>query len=694
MPMLMYLSIGAVTASVWPPSGRNWLTRLLQTPASEDGSCYSGGRTLEAFSTLLTEKVQSDAHARVELLDTFASKFLGSADQAGLLAQTEEAVLTLTGEAQANGALYVRYMKKAVEKGAAWVDTELARLEKLASGASASGAKVQERSVWGRLDMLANNVYGGTQTGSVYVNGAPRQRAAFQRQSCYVLQRDVLLSSSTVREAITLSALLKLPQTMTREEKQARVDETLAELELEGCQNTLIGDDLIGIKGISGGQKRRVSVGIELVKEPGILFLDEPTSGLDSEMAVSLMTLLVRLARKGKTVVVTIHQPNSLITSKFDDFMLLADGRTVFSGAWSDALPFFGAAGYPCPAYTNPSDHFLSVLKEEGARDKLVAQHEALAAKDLETGDGNLTALPEALAVEGRSRSMLEQEEAAQESRPDAPFVRQVALLSQRMARMWVRNPVMLMSELAQYGFLAVFMGLMYLRLNHSTTTGLSDRLASLWFGLAILSFTPSYTAVTIWDKDRLLLRRESQQGMYSIPAWFLARTLTVTPMQIAQTTLFCCISYWMIGYIGRPGSFFVYVLVYNLFQLVSETIGMLCAMLTKNSTYAILVLTFVLLILLSFSGFLVSSIPVYFKWVGKMSYLTYAYTALVQNETQYLTLYTPEGAPVAASTLVPSQIQNGLSIAVNCVILACIYLGSRLLALLGLVVMSRFRFL
>lgn len=72
--------------------------------------------------------------------------------------------------------------------------------------------------------------------------------------------------------------------------------------ELEGCQNTLIGDDLIGIKGISGGQKRRVSVGIELVKEPGILFLDEPTSGLDSEMAVSLMTLLVRLARKGKTV--------------------------------------------------------------------------------------------------------------------------------------------------------------------------------------------------------------------------------------------------------------------------------------------------------------------------------------------------------------------------------------------------------
>ncbi|KAL6766456.1 PDI2 [Auxenochlorella protothecoides x Auxenochlorella symbiontica] len=105
---------------------------------------YSGGRTLEAFSTFLTEKVQSDAHARVELLDTFASKFLGSADQAGLLAQTEEAVLTLTGEAQANGALYVRYMKKAMEKGAAWVDTELARLEKLTSGASASGAKLTE----------------------------------------------------------------------------------------------------------------------------------------------------------------------------------------------------------------------------------------------------------------------------------------------------------------------------------------------------------------------------------------------------------------------------------------------------------------------------------------------------------------------------------------------------------------------
>lgn len=162
-------------------------------------------------------------------------------------------------------------------------------------------------------------------------------------------------------------------------------------------------------------------------------------------------------------MVVTIHQPNSLITSKFDDFMLLSGGHTVYAGAWDDALPFFGVAGYPCPAYTNPSDHFLSVLKEEGAVEKLVAQQEALVAKDLETGEKGLALEPglpgKGIAVEGRTASTLEREGPKQESRPDAPFGRQVALLTQRMARMWVRNPVMLMSELAQYCFLAVFMG-------------------------------------------------------------------------------------------------------------------------------------------------------------------------------------------------------------------------------------------
>jgi len=126
------------------------------------------------------------------------------------------------------------------------------------------------------LDILACNPMGGKTSGQILVNGAPRRAAAaFQRLSCYVLQREVLLSSATVRESITTSALLKLPRNLPMKKKLARVNRVLEELGLLECEHTLIGDEILGMKGISGGQRRRVSIGIELVKDPRVIFLDE-----------------------------------------------------------------------------------------------------------------------------------------------------------------------------------------------------------------------------------------------------------------------------------------------------------------------------------------------------------------------------------------------------------------------------------
>lgn len=111
-----------------------------------------------------------------------------------------------------------------------------------------------------------------------------------------------------------------------------------------------------------------------------------------------------------------------------------------------------------------------------------------------------------------------------------------------------MRNPAMFFSETAQYAFMGIFVGLMYLRLNNSVETGVQDRLASLWFGMAVLSFTPSFTAVTIWDRERVLLRREAGQSLYSVSAWFIAKTAIVIPMQILQTLLFGIIAFFMVG--------------------------------------------------------------------------------------------------------------------------------------------------
>jgi ATP-binding cassette, subfamily G (WHITE), member 2 len=526
---------------------------------------------------------------------------------------------------------------------------------------------------------------------------------------------------------------LKLPYYMPKHEKLARVNEVIKELGLTGCQHTLVGDETLNMKGISGGQRRRLSVGIELIKDPPCLYCDEPTSGLDSESAAGMMTILKSLAENSKrTVIVTIHQPNSQITAGFQDFLLLAGGRVVYTGHWTDAVTTFADRGYQCPPYMNPTDYFLSVLADDGTAARLAdVEQERLLMSTAADGDGDrgggggvevvvdkgeqvvsnkstnggiktttttttttTTAAAEQLTTSLTTLTGSQQLRglAKASSRAGAPFLYQVWVLSHRMLKMWIRNPIMLISEASQYIFMALFVGLMYLQLNNSVETGVSDRAASMWFAMAVLSFTPSYTAATLWDKDRILVRKEAGQGMYSVHSWFWAKTATTVPMEIIQTTLFVVISFFMVGYAMTASNFFVFLAAYIMFQITSESIGLMCGMATSSATYAILVLTFVLLFLLSFSGFLVSDVPVYFSWIGKISYLTYAYAAVVTHEFDETDFVTTGGEVIPGSELIPPQINNGLSVGVNLLILLGLMVGTRLFAWLALYLMAKFK--
>jgi len=510
------------------------------------------------------------------------------------------------------------------------------------------------------LDILACNfVSGGKIEGQLLVNGKPRNSSQFRQDSCYVLQSDVLLSSATVRESLLTSALLKLPKTISKKKKIEKVDQILKELGLTSCQNTLIGDELLGIKGISGGQKRRVSIGVELVKNPAAIFLDEPTSGLDSEIAVSLVELLGDMCKRGRTVVLTIHQPNSLITSKFVDFMLLSDGKLVYGGPWSDSVDFFKRAGFACPQYMNPSDYFIHALMDENAADILV---------DQQNESKKISIDLEKPSQDEEFQAGIETDTAGLRNEPKEPAWYQIYVLALRNLRTYIRNPVYLVSETAQYAFMGIFVGLMYLQLNNSVETGVMDRLASIWFGMAVLSFTPSFSAVVAWDKDRLLLRRESGQSMYSILSWYSARTLVNIPLQFLQTLLYCAIAYFMVGYKITLTNILIFYCAYAFFQVISESVGLMCAAVTTTAAYATLTLTFVLLVLLSFSGFLVSDVPVYFRWVTKISYLTYAYSAISvsQFDTTEFVCETGtgcvQGQVYNGSDLLPPSVDNGIS--------------------------------
>ena len=554
------------------------------------------------------------------------------------------------------------------------------------------------------LDILAcNPTPGGKIEGQVFVNGTLRRPTSFRKATCYVMQRDVLLSSATVREAIQTSALLKLPMTMTRKEKEARVDRVLEELGLIDCQHTLIGDELLGMKGVSGGQRRRVSIGIELVKEPRAIFLDEPTSGLDSEMAAAIMDTLHSLAAKDRTIALTIHQPNSLLTSQFDDFMLLAQGEMVYFGEWAGAVPFFASAGLHCPQYTNPTDFFMHAVQDPANLETLLEQQRrrgeggsggvSNGKQDEESsgrggGDASTTTplavLPPSMSMSDTATTNRKEGGVSGgivtslDSTPQVPAWYQTYVLVERNWRNYIRHPLMAYAETAQYLFMGLFVGLMYLQLNNSIETGVQDRLASIWFGMAVLSFTPSYTAVTVWDKDRILLRREAGQAMYNVSAWVAARSIVVIPLQCLQTLVFGVPAFFMVGYAITASNFFTYLCAYALFQITSESIGVLCAACTKTSTSAILALTFILLLLLSFSGFLVSDVPVYFSWISKISYLSYALDAATISEFDHVNFVCTTGPPTCSQVgevvpgyqLIPTNINNGLSPGINLLVL------------------------
>lgn len=184
----------------------------------------------------------------------------------------------------------------------------------------------------------------------------------FSAYSAFVQQDDILFQTMTVRECLEFAAKLKLRG--TEDQKLARVDEIINELKLVKCQNTKIGGPLV--KGVSGGERKRCSIGVELITDPSLIFLDEPTTGLDSFTAASVMETLGDLARKqSRTVISTIHQPNSDIFEQFDRLLLIAKGKIIFFNEARLAVDYFRSIGYQCPDLTNPADYFMTIMSKE-----------------------------------------------------------------------------------------------------------------------------------------------------------------------------------------------------------------------------------------------------------------------------------------------------------------------------------------
>ena len=193
-------------------------------------------------------------------------------------------------------------------------------------------------------------------TGQLFHNNEPFQKS-MRRRIAYVLQEDLFFDELTVRQQLYITAQLRLPDTLSPNDKQLAVDNVLHALHITKCADTKI-------KLVSGGERKRCNIGTELLTNPSVILLDEPTSGLDSSVAHSLIETLRELTLQDMTIVCSIHQPSSRIFYSFDKLLLLVDGRTVYFGSPHMCLDYFGQLGLYPPSDYNPADFVMDLLND------------------------------------------------------------------------------------------------------------------------------------------------------------------------------------------------------------------------------------------------------------------------------------------------------------------------------------------
>ena len=389
------------------------------------------------------------------------------------------------------------------------------------------------------------NVLMGKQTntgGITKVNGVPGQTSKYKKIIGYVPQDDIVLPELTVRENILHSARIRLPSTWKDDEIQQHVDVLLSCLHLDHVRDSLVGSTAAPV--ISGGQRKRVSIGMELAAAPMALFLDEPTSGLDATSAASIMMTLKALSKLGITVVTIIHQPRQEIFESLDTLMLFGAGRMIYSGKVAEAKRYFEGCGFNFPQHGNPADVMIDIIAGQGHLYK-------------KSGDTNIQALIEhwkhrqqSSPITNRQTPPLSMKDTLALRRSvkkrGAPWYRQIMHCLRRALLQQYRLKSSFIFEIAVGALAGFLIGLAELTQHGNNFRGLyhepylllsssidysSVLQMSLLVGLAI-GLTASAPGVKIFGEERLVYWREAAAG-HNRFAYYTGKTLSTFPRML-----------------------------------------------------------------------------------------------------------------------------------------------------------------
>lgn len=509
-------------------------------------------------------------------------------------------------------------------------------------------------------------------SGDILINGKPR----VAHQVAYVPQADHLIPTLTVRECVKYSALLRLPRDMSPEELNDRVESVLRELGISH-----IGDSQVGgsgkIRGVSGGERRRVTIAMELVTDPSIIVLDEPTSGLDSFTALSLLKVLGQVAKGGggRVVIASLHQPSKDMFFGLDKVILMGHGRMLYQGKPETASQYMAEAGCPGNRSTPTAEHMLEVASNAESIIKMLRAKEladSAAGKNISIGspeksrpspqDPHAKVADAKLSfMEADGKSVL-MDDCGSEVSPvtdaslssigssmpdvDRSLRRELSVMFWRTLVDIVRNPTLLLLHVVLALCTGVITGAIFYNLDF-TSVGVQNRMGGTFFALSFLAFT-SLTTVDLLMNERTVVLREVRSRFYRPSSYLISKiALDGMLLRVIPAILYWIPFYYMAGF--QYGSDYAASFLFTLiaFNCAVGAMSMCVTIGCNTAGQASFIMNFLLLFSLAFTGFLVNvnSIPAVLRWIHYLSVFFYAFEAMLSTELMgvpFTFLYTP----------------------------------------------------
>lgn len=443
----------------------------------------------------------------------------------------------------------------------------------------------------------------------------------YKKDVCYIQQDDQLHPQFTVSEVMTMAADLKLGNSLNRKAKQMVIDDVLDTLDLTKTKETRCDR-------LSGGQKKRLSIALELTDNPPVMFLDEPTTGLDSSASHQCVDTLRSLAKGGRTIICTIHQPSAAVYEMFDHVYLLAEGRCVYQGAAINTVDYFASIGLNCPKYHNPADYMIEVVSKEygNFNDHL---------QTIAAGDRSWRAPPvvktEVFAKDAIRRYCNDEGRATILVNCPSEFTKFWILLNRCMIQQY-RDWTVTHLKLALHFLVGILLGLLFINFGDNGSKTINN-VGYMLVSAVYLYYTSMMPAIVRFPSELPVLQKEQFNNWYSLRTYYAAFLVSNLPTQALFVLVYCSVSYFLSNQPLDWYRFLMFLAIATLSSFTAESIGLIIGTTVNpiNGTFLGAIITAVML---AFAGFLLlfSHMSTFFYYLSYLSYMRYSLEGMVHS--------------------------------------------------------------